>query len=149
MIDMKSEFAAVIVDARNLNGALDDATQDLRLALEANTKAQRTAKEMKANYEAIEAEFDAEAWMKDRSVPSGNGDGKATKLLADAIKAMVAAEKAKAQRNGVLAKPWAMMNAAAYAAEDAALALKQAETQFSGVKHAADLVGNILRAISA
>lgn len=147
MIDMKSEFAAVIVDARNLNGALDDATQDLRLALEANTKAQRTAKEMKANYEAIEAEFDAEAWMKDRSVP--NGDGKSAKPTVDAIKAMVAAEKAKAQRNGVLAKPWAMMNAAAYAAEDAALALKQAETQFSGVKHAADLVGNILRAISA
>ena len=60
-----------------------------------------------------------------------------------------AAEKVKAQREGVLAKPLAMMNAAAYAAEDAAVALKQAETQFSGVKHAADLVGNILRVVGA
>ena len=147
MIDFKSELASIIVDARNLNGALDDATQDLRMAIEVDAKARRTAKEARANYEALEAEFDAEAWAKDRSVP--NGDGKATKPLADAIKAMVAAEKVQAQRQGVLAKPWAMLNAATYEAEDAAMALKQAETQFSGVKHAADLVGNILRVVRA
>ena len=117
------------------------------MAIEANAKAERTAKEAKANYEAIEAEFDAEAWAKDRSVP--NGDGKPAKPTVDAIKMAVAAEKVKAQRTGVLAKPFAMMNAASYEAEDAATALKQAETQFSGVKHAADLVGNILRVVVA
>ncbi len=147
MIDLKSELAAVIVDARNLNGALDDATQDLRLAIEADAKARRTAKEAKGSYEAIEAEFDAEAWSRDRSTM--NGDGKLKTPTVDVIKAMVAAEKVKAQREGVLAKPFAMMNAAAYAAEDAAMALKQAETQFSGVKHAADLVGNILRVVGS
>ncbi len=147
MIDFKSELGSVIVDARNLNGALDDATQDLRMAIEADAKARRTLKETRANYEAIEAEFDAEAWAKDRSVI--NGDGKATKPLADAIKATVAAEKVKAQREGMLAKPWAMLNAATYEAEDAAMALKQAEAQFSGVKHAADLVGNILRVLGS
>ena len=147
MIDIKSELGSVIVDARNLNGALDDATQDLRMALEADAKARRTMKEAKANYDAIEAEWEAEAWAKDRSVT--NGDGKAAKPTVDAIKTAVAAEKVKAQREGVLAKPWAMLSAATYEAEDAAMALKQAEVQFSGVKHASDLIGNILRVIGS
>ena len=147
MIDIKSVFGDIINDAHNLNGALDDATSDLRLALEADAKARRTAKEAKGNYDAVEAEWEAEAWAKDRSIL--NGDGKTAKPTVDAIKTAVAAEKVKAQREGMLAKPWAMLNAATYEAEDAAMALKQAEVQFSGVKHAADLVGNILRVVGS
>lgn len=147
MIDFKSELGSVIVDARSINSALADATMDLRMAIEANAKARRVLDEVRANYEAIEAEFDAEAWAKDRSVP--NGDGKATKPTVDAIKAAVAAEKVKAQREGVLAKPFAMMNAATYEADDAATALRQAEVEFSGVKYAANFVGEILRAMSS
>ena len=147
MIDFKSELGSVIVDARSINSALADATQDLRLAIELNAKARRVADEAKANYEAIEAEWEAEAWAKDRSIP--NGDGKTAKPTVDAIKAAIAAEKVKAQRQGVLAKPWAMLNAATYEAKDAAMALEQAEAQFSGVKYAANFVGEILRAMSS
>ena len=137
MIDFKSELASVIVDARNLNGALDDATQDLRMAIEADAKARRALKEMRQVYDDAEAEVSAEVLF---NATGKNGETRKAELDA----ALVAA-----RRNGVLARPWAMKLAAEQEADDAAIALKQAETQFSGVKHAADLVGNILRVVGA
>ncbi len=137
MIDMKSELGAVIVDARNLNGALDDATQDLRMAIEADAKARRAMKEMRQAYEDAEAEVSAEVLF---NATGKNGETRKAELDA----ALVAA-----RRNGTLARVWAMKLAAEQEADDAAVALKQAEAQFSGVKHAADLVGNILRVVGS
>ncbi len=137
MIDFKSEFASVLVEARNLSGALSDAIQDLRMALEANAKAQRALSDMKAVYEDAEAEVSAEVLF---NATGKNGETRKAELVAALV---------KARREGVLAKLWAMKQAADMQAEDAAMALKQAETQFSGVKHAADLVGNILRVIGS
>jgi hypothetical protein len=137
MIDLKSELLSIVTDARNLNGAMDDATQDLRMAIEADAKARRAAKEMRQAYDDAEAEVSAEVLF--------NSTGKNK----EARDAELDAALVKARRNGVLARTWALKLAADSQAEDAAMALKQAETQFSGVKHASDLIGNILRVVGS
>ena len=134
---MISELQTVVNDARNLSGAVYEATNDLQLAIEADAKARRTAKETRQAYEDAEAEVSAEVLF---NATGKNGETRKAELDAALV---------KARREGALAKLWALKQAADMQAEDAAMALKQAEVQFSGTKHAADLVGNILRVVGA
>jgi len=64
----------------------------------------------------------------------------------DQLKVIVPAELVKARQTGNLAKLWAMMNAAAYEAEDAKMALEQAAKRFRAVEAAADLTAAMLKA---
>ena len=137
-------LTALISSAEDIRTALLNAITNLELAIEAETMKRRIAKEAKEAYDAAEAEVEAEAWTRDRSTV--NGDGKATKPTMDQLKVIVPAELVKARQTGNLAKLWAMMNAAAYEAEDAKMALEQAAKRFRAVEAAADLTAAMLKA---
>lgn len=142
--DILNPFGQMIADAADIRNALHTAVTDLELAIEAEAAARRTAKETRETYEAAEAEFEAEAMNRDRSVV--NGDGKAKSPTVDQIKALVKAELAQARSTGALAQVWAMANAASYEAEDAKMALEQAAKRFRATESAADLTAAMLRA---
>lgn len=137
---------ALLNSAESIREALGESIDNLELAIEKEATARRVAKETRENYDAIVAEWDAEAMNRDRSVT--NGDGKPKSPTVDQIKALVAAERVVAQRQGVLAKPLAMMNAAGYDHEDAKMALEQASKRFRATEAAADLTAAMLRAAS-
>ncbi|MBK8772610.1 MAG: hypothetical protein IPM06_19595 [Rhizobiales bacterium] len=128
---------ALISDALDIKDALRDAVTNLELAIEADHKARRTAKEAMTAYDNAEAE-----WEYDQMCVPENG----TKITADVRKAMVASAKVKAQRDGALAGYLAMANAARYNAEDAAMALLQAEKRYGATRSACDLTAAILNA---
>jgi hypothetical protein len=130
--------------AESIREALGEASDNLVLAIEHEAAKRRIAKETRENSDAIVAEWEAEAMNRDRSVI--NGDGKPKSPTVDQIKALVAAERVVAQRQGLLAKPLAMMNAAAYDHEDAKMALEQASKRFRATEAAADLTAAMLRA---
>ena len=143
-IDILNPFATMIADAADIRDALRESVGNLELAIEAEATARRTAKEARESYEAAEAEFEAEAMNRDRSVT--NGDGKAKSPTVDQIKALVKAELTQARSTGTLAAAWTRMNAASYEAEDAKMALEQASKRFRATESAADLTAAMLRA---
>ncbi len=137
-------LAPLIATALSIRDALYGSMTQLELAIESEATKRRTAKEARDTYEADLAEWEAEAWNRDRSVV--NGDGKAKSPTVDQIKASVAAERVTAQRTGVLAKSLAMANAAAYDHEEAKAALEQCTKRFRATEAAADLTAAILNA---
>ena len=137
-------LAALIETAINIREALGSSVTQLNLAIENEATKRRTAKEAREAYEADLAEWEAEAWNRDRSVV--NGDGKPKSPTVDQIKTLVAAERVAAQRTGPLAKSLAMSNAAAYDHEDAKAALEQCAKRFRATEAASDLTAAILNA---
>ena len=137
-------LAALIETAINIREALGSSVTQLELAIENEAAKRRTAKEAREAYEADLAEWEAEAWNRDRSVV--NGDGKPKSPTVDQIKTLVASERVAAQRTGPLAKSLAMSNAAAYDHEDAKAALEQCVKRFRATEAAADLTVAILNA---
>lgn len=137
-------LAALIETAISIREALGSSVTQLELAIENEATKRRTAKEAREAYEADLAEWEAEAWNRDRSVV--NGDGKAKFPTVDQIKTLVASEQVAAQRTGVLAKSLAMANAAAYDHEEAKAALEQCAKRFRATEAAADLTAAILNA---
>ena len=137
-------LTALIASADEIRSALLNAITNLELAIEADAAKRRTAKEAKETYDDAAAEWEADALLRDRTTV--NGDGKATKPTVDVVKAIVAAELVKARQAGPLAKPWALMNAAAYDADDARMALEQAAKRYRAVEAAADLTAAMLKA---
>ena len=129
---------ALISDALDIKDALRDAVTNLELAIEADHKARRTAKEAMTVYDNAEAE-----WELDQMFPPENGTGKIT---VDQRKAIIAAAKVASHRDGALAKPLAMAHAARYNAEDAAMSLLQAEKRYGATRSACDLTVAILNA---
>lgn len=137
-------LAALIETAINIREALGSSVTQLELAIENEAAKRRTAKEVREAYEADLAEWEAEAWNRDRSVV--NGDGKPKSPTVDQIKTLVASERVAAQRTGSLAKSLAMSNAAAYDHEDAKAALEQCAKRFRATEAASDLTAAILNA---
>ena len=137
-------LAALIETATNIREALGSSVTQLELAIENEAAKRRTAKEVREAYEADLAEWEAEAWNRDRSVV--NGDGKPKSPTVDQIKTLVASERVAAQRTGPLAKSLAMSNAAAYDHEDAKAALEQCVKRFRATEAASDLTAAILNA---
>ena len=137
-------LAALIETAINIREALGSSVTQLELAIENEAAKRRTAKEVREAYEADLAEWEAEAWNRDRSVV--NGDGKPKSPTVDQIKTLVASERVAAQRTGSLAKSLAMSNAAAYDHEDAKAALEQCVKRFRATEAASDLTAAILNA---
>lgn len=137
-------LAALIETAINISEALGSSVTQLELAIENEAAKRRTAKEVREAYEADLAEWEAEAWNRDRSVV--NGDGKPKSPTVDQIKTLVASERVAAQRTGPLAKSLAMSNAAAYDHEDAKAALEQCVKRFRATEAASDLTAAILNA---
>ena len=137
-------LAALIETAINIREALGSSVTQLELAIENEAAKRRTAKEAREAYEADLAEWEAEAWNRDRSVV--NGDGKPKSPTVDQIKTLVASERVAAQRTGPLAKSLAMSNAAAYDHEDAKAALEQCVKRFRATEAASDLTAAILNA---
>ena len=137
-------LAALIETAINIREALGSSVTQLELAIENEAAKRRTAKEVREAYEADMAEWEAEAWNRDRSVV--NGDGKPKSPTVDQIKTLVASERVAAQRTGPLAKSLAMSNAAAYDHEDAKAALEQCVKRFRATEAASDLTAAILNA---
>jgi hypothetical protein len=137
-------LAALIETAINIREALGSSVTQLELAIENEAAKRRTAKEVREAYEADLAEWEAEAWNRDRSVV--NGDGKPKSPTVDQIKTLVASERVAAQRTGPLAKSLAMSNAAAYDHEDAKAALEQCVKRFRATEAASDLTAAILNA---
>ncbi len=137
-------LAALIETAINIREALGSSVTQLELAIENEAAKRRTAKEVREAYEADLAEWEAEAWNRDRSVV--NGDGKPKSPTVDQIKTLVASERVAAQRTGPLAKSLAMSNAAAYDHEDAKAALEQCAKRFRATEAASDLTAAILNA---
>ena len=135
-------LAALIETAINIREALGSSVTQLELAIENEAAKRRTAKEVREAYEADLAEWEAEAWNRDRSVV--NGDGKPKSPTVDQIKTLVASERVAAQRTGSLAKSLAMSNAAAYDHEDAKAALEQCVKRFRATEAASDLTAAIL-----
>lgn len=133
---MITEQSPIVVDARSILETLGRNADNLQLALEADAAKRRIAKEARQNYEAAEAEFIAEIYP---TLPGSNKESREAAKDAFIV---------KARTTGTLARAWSLMNAAAYDAEDAKTALEQEQTAFSAVKHAADLVGSILKAIA-
>ena len=111
-------FDALVNSAIDIRDALNGNVQQLNLAIEYEAAKRRTAKELRASYEEAEAEFVAEV------MPNLTGKN------AESRKAELDAALVAARRNGVLARTWALKLAADQNAEDAAMALKQAEVQF-------------------
>jgi len=141
---ISSALAALIETAINIRDALGSSVTQLELAIENEAAKRRTAKEVREAYEADLAEWEAEAWNRDRSVV--NGDGKPKSPTVDQIKTLVASERVAAQRTGPLAKSLAMSNAAAYDHEDAKAALEQCVKRFRATEAASDLTAAILNA---
>ena len=137
-------LAALIETAINIREALGSSVTQLELAIENEAAKRRTAKEVREAYEADLAEWEAEAWNRDRSVV--NGDGKPKSPTVDQIKTLVASERVAAQRTGPLAKSLAISNAAAYDHEDAKAALEQCVKRFRATEAASDLTAAILNA---
>jgi len=137
-------LAALIETAINIREALGSSVTQLELAIENEAAKRRTAKEVREAYEADLAEWEAEAWNRDRSVV--NGDGKPKSPTVDQIKTLVASERVAAQRTGPLAKSLAISNAAAYDHEDARAALEQCVKRFRATEAASDLTAAILNA---
>jgi len=137
-------FDALVNSAIDIRDALNGSVQQLNLAIENEATKRRTAKEVREAYEADLAEWEAEAWNRDRSVV--NGDGKPKSPTVDQIKTLVASERVAAQRTGPLAKSLAMSNAAAYDHEDAKAALEQCVKRFRATEAASDLTAAILNA---
>ena len=135
---MQNALQQLIDDALDIKDALRDAVSNLELAIEADHKAKRIAREAQSTYDNAEAE-----WELDQMFPPENGTGKIT---VDQRKAIIAAAKVSSHRDGALAKPLAMANAARYNAEDAAMALLQAEKRYSATRSASDLTAAILNA---
>lgn len=132
--DILNPFSQMIADAADIRNALREAVGNLELAIEAEAAARRTAKEAKEGYDATEVEFVAETLP---ACDAKNAEGRKAQLDA----ALVAARNA-----GTLAGPWARMNAAAYAWDDAKMALEQAAKRFRATESAADLTAAMLRA---
>ena len=127
-------LAPLIAQAISIRDNLTTAVTQLNLALENESDARRTAKELRQAYDEAEAEFIAEAMP---TCDAKNAEGRKAQLDA----ALVAA-----RRDGTLARLWAQANAAAYDAEDAKVGLDQCAKSFRATEAAAELTTAILNA---
>lgn len=133
--DVLNPFAELIASGIEIRNALAESVRDLELALENEATARREAKDAKTMYDEAEAEFAAEATFA------------ATGSNAEKRKAEVDMALIKARRHSEpLATLWARMNNAAYAADDAKVALEQCSKRFRATEAAADLTAAMLRA---
>ena len=122
----------LLQDGREIRDYLGEAISNLELAIEAEHKARRQAKEASQFYQDAEAEF-----LMDLAIDGKNAEERKRQMDAALVKAR--------NYNG-LARPWAQKNAAAYNAEDAAMALEQASKRFSATRAAAELTAAMLNA---
>ena len=134
MNDILNPFNQLIQSGVEIRDTLSTAVRDLELAIEAELVKRRTAKELTTICEEIEAEFTAEVFA---GMTATNDKGRKAELDAALV---------KARRDGVLARPWAQMNAARYDLEEAEAAKEQAAKRFRATEAAAELTAAMLRA---
>jgi shikimate kinase len=118
-------------------GSLSEAVSNLELAIEQEHVTRRAAKEATGAYDDAETE-----WTYDQMTAPTNGE----RITVDVRKAQIAAALVKARQSNGLARPYAAMNQAKYAAEDARMALDQAEKRYSATRAVAELTAAMLNA---
>ena len=135
----QNPLSMLLEDAGALLSALNDATTNVEIAIDNEHITRRAAKEATGVYDDAEAE-----WTYDQMAAPVPEGVKAPTV--DVRKAQIAAALVKARQGNGLAKSYAAMTHAKYKAEDAKMALDQAEKRFSATRSAADLVGAMLNA---
>lgn len=115
---MNDMISALMGSTADLQEIVRSHAENACLAMEAASAAARKATELKRAYEQTEAEFLVEITL--------TADGK----NAEQRKAQVEAALMKARSTGTLARPYAMMNAARYEADDTEMAREQMAIRF-------------------
>ncbi len=136
-----------IQEADSLLNQLAEASNNLCLAIEEDTFARRALKEAESTLAGAEAEVVMDATFAagaDKTGPLA-GIAQSSKAYPIALESLLAKERANGSAVGYLAAETRRLQAAA---DGTAIDRQQAETRFSAIRHAADLMAQILRAAS-
>ena len=136
-------LADTIADGKRIIDQLRDASDRLQQAIRDERQTYGSLQEMRDLYDGAEAEYLTEAVVEAASAKTGPLGGIATTSKAYDIALTNVKTKLRA---GLLADMWADLDTRRLQYETAQIERQQAEVQFSGLKHVADLMTAILRA---
>ena len=136
-------LADTIADGERIIDQLRDASDRLQQAIRDERQTYGSLQEMRDLYDGAEAETIAESVVEAASAKTGPLGG--IPVSGDGYKYAMTALKTKL-RNGLLNDMYEDLDARRLQYEQAQIERQQAEVQFSGLKHVADLMTAILRA---
>ena len=141
-------FDSYIQEADTLLLRLDEASANLCIAIEDETLAKRALKDAESSLSATEAEIVMEAELASITDKTGllAGIAKTSKAYGYALEYLLSKDRGNGSAIGYISAEVRRLQGAA---DSALIDRQQAETRFSAIRHAADLMAAILKGASA